>query len=107
MNILIADDEVATRELVAEILGGEGHEITLAEDGEDALEKFKRSWHDIVFSDILMPKMNGIELLAAVKVKGKDKPVVMYELKTLPGQEESTIEERKPEEIPLLEMTEK
>jgi len=67
MNILIADDDVAIRELVGEILGGEGHEVTLAEDGEDALEKFKRSWHEIVFSDIRMPKMNGIELLAAVK----------------------------------------
>jgi diguanylate cyclase (GGDEF)-like protein len=67
MNILIADDEVAIRELVGEILGDEGHEITLAEDGEDALEKFQRTWHEIVFSDIRMPKMNGIELLAAVK----------------------------------------
>jgi diguanylate cyclase (GGDEF)-like protein len=67
VNILIADDDVAIRKLVGEILAGDGHEITLAEDGEDALEKFKRSWHEIVFSDIRMPKMNGIELLAAVK----------------------------------------
>ena len=67
MNILIADDEIAIRELVGEILEAEGHEITLAEDGEEALEKFKRSWHEIVFSDIRMPKMNGIELLANVK----------------------------------------
>jgi two-component system cell cycle response regulator len=67
MNILIADDEIAIRELVGEVLEAEGHEITLAENGEDALEKFKRSWHEIVFSDIRMPKMNGIELLAAVK----------------------------------------
>jgi len=67
VNILIADDEVAIRELVGEILAGDGHEITLAEDGEDALQKFKRSWHEIVFSDIRMPKMNGIELLAAIK----------------------------------------
>jgi len=67
MNILIADDEIAIRELVGEILAGEGHDVTLAEDGEDALEKFKRTWHEIVFSDIRMPKMNGIELLAAVK----------------------------------------
>lgn len=49
----------------------------------------------------------ALKVLAAVKVKGKDKPVVMYALKTLPRQEESTIEERKPEEIPLLEMKEK
>jgi diguanylate cyclase (GGDEF)-like protein len=67
MNILVADDEIAIRELVGEILEGEGHDITLAEDGEDALEKFKRAWHEIVFSDIRMPKMNGIELLAAIK----------------------------------------
>lgn len=67
MNILIADDEIAIRELVGEILEGEGHDVTLAENGEDALAKFKRSWHEIVFSDIRMPKLNGIELLAAIK----------------------------------------
>ena len=67
MNILVADDEVAIRELVGEILEGEGHEVTLAEDGEDALNKFKRTWHEIVFSDIRMPKINGIELLSAIK----------------------------------------
>lgn len=67
MNILIVDDEIAIRELVGEILAGEGHEVTLAEDGEDALKKFKRTWHEIVFSDFRMPKMNGIELLGAIK----------------------------------------
>ena len=67
MNILVADDEIAIRELVGEILEGDGHEVTLAEDGEDALEKFKRTWHEIVFSDIRMPKMNGIKLLEAIK----------------------------------------
>ncbi|MFQ6005171.1 MAG: diguanylate cyclase [Woeseia sp.] len=67
MNILVADDEVAIRKLVGELLEAEGHEVTLAEDGQDALEKFKRSWHEIVFSDIRMPKLNGIELLGEVK----------------------------------------
>ncbi len=67
MNILVADDEVSIRELVGEILEGEGYNITLAEDGQDALEKFTLSWHEIVFSDIRMPKMNGIELLTAIK----------------------------------------
>lgn len=67
MNILVVDDELAIRELVGEILSGEGHEVTLAENGEDALEKFNLTWHEIVFSDIRMPKMTGIELLAEVK----------------------------------------
>ena len=67
MNILVADDELAIRELVGEILRGEGYEVTLAENGEDALEKFNLNWHEVVFSDIRMPKMTGIELLAEVK----------------------------------------
>ncbi len=67
MNILVADDEVAIRSLVGELLTDEGHVVTLAEDGEDALEKFKQEWHEIVFSDIRMPKMTGIELLGEIK----------------------------------------
>ena len=67
MNILVADDELAIRELVGEILESDGHTVTLAEDGADALEKFKRIWHEIIFSDIRMPNMNGIEFLTAVK----------------------------------------
>jgi len=67
MNILVADDDLAIRSLVAELLTDEGHTVTVAEDGEDALEKYKEEWHEIVFSDIRMPKMTGIELLAKIK----------------------------------------
>lgn len=67
MNILIADDELTIRSLVAEVLSDEGHSVTLAEDGEDALEKYKKDWHEVVFSDIRMPKMTGIQLLGEIK----------------------------------------
>ena len=67
MNILVADDEIAIRSLVGELLEEEGHTVTLAEDGQDALEKFNLDWHEVVFSDIRMPKMTGIELLKEVK----------------------------------------
>jgi diguanylate cyclase (GGDEF)-like protein len=67
MNFLVVDDEVTIRELVGELLEAEGHNVTLAENGEDALRKFKLVWHEVVFCDIRMPKMNGIELLAEVK----------------------------------------
>ena len=66
MNILVADDEPAIRNLVGELLEDEGHTVTLAEDGKDALEKFNRGWQEIVFSDIRMPNMTGIELLGEV-----------------------------------------
>ena len=67
MNILVADDEAAIRNLVGEILTDEGHNVTLAENGKDALEKFNRGWQEIVFSDIRMPEMTGIELLGEIK----------------------------------------
>lgn len=67
MNILIADDELSIRSLVAEVLSDEGHVVTLAEDGEDALEKYRKEWHEIVFSDIRMPNMTGIQLLGEIK----------------------------------------
>jgi diguanylate cyclase (GGDEF)-like protein len=67
MNILVVDDELAIRSLVGELLTDEGHVVTLAEDGEDALQKFKKEWHEIIFSDIRMPNMTGIELLGEVK----------------------------------------
>jgi diguanylate cyclase (GGDEF)-like protein len=66
VNILVADDEASIRNLVGQLLEDEGHTVTLAEDGKDALEKFNRGWHEIVFSDIRMPNMTGIELLAEV-----------------------------------------
>lgn len=56
MKILVADDELAIRSLVAELLEDEGHIVTLAEDGEDALKKYREERHEIVFSDIRMPK---------------------------------------------------
>lgn len=67
MKILVADDELAIRSLVAELLEDEGHIVTLAEDGEDALKKYREERHEIVFSDIRMPKMTGIELLGEIK----------------------------------------
>ena len=67
MRILVADDELAIRSLVAELLTDEGHDVTMAEDGEDAFAKFEVDWHEIILSDIRMPKLTGIELLAKVK----------------------------------------
>jgi len=67
VNILVADDELSIRSLVGELLEEDGHTVTLAEDGQEALDKFNLDWHEVVFSDIRMPNMTGIELLKEVK----------------------------------------
>ena len=62
-QILIVDDEPDVRDVLAAILGMQGHEVTEAESGLDALEKFDPGRHELVVSDVMMPDMNGFALL--------------------------------------------
>ena len=70
-NILIAEDEDALRHLVSRALRLDGHEVSAAEDGEDALERLQEAdgRFDLVLSDIRMPGLTGIELAHAIAVR--------------------------------------
>ncbi|MBO7442871.1 MAG: sigma-54-dependent Fis family transcriptional regulator [Paludibacteraceae bacterium] len=66
-KILVVDDERSIRNSMKEVLEFEGHVVTLAEDGETGLKEAEKEQFDLVFSDIKMPKMDGIELLAKMR----------------------------------------
>jgi DNA-binding NtrC family response regulator len=63
-RVLIVDDEPGTRDALAEILSDDGYEVSVAADGEEALEKVRAEAPDMVISDLRMPKLDGLELLA-------------------------------------------
>ncbi|HEX8284742.1 MAG TPA: ATP-binding protein [Pyrinomonadaceae bacterium] len=67
IRILVAEDERDVRELLCEILRAEGHEVYPAASGVEALELFRASHFDAVFTDIGMPGMSGWELARAVR----------------------------------------
>jgi len=67
VSILIADDEEMMRNLLEKILTREGYQVATAEDGLAALELMKDRPFDLVISDMKMPRMNGFELLKAIK----------------------------------------
>lgn len=67
VSILIVDDEQMMRSLLQKILSREGYQVELAVDGVDALEKMALNEYHLVISDMKMPRMNGFELLKAVK----------------------------------------
>ena len=76
-KILIIDDERSIRNTMKDILEFEKHKIVLAENGREGLEVAVSQAFDLIFSDIKMPEMDGIELLQHLKEKEVDAPVVM------------------------------
>ena len=67
VHILVVDDEQGIRDLLSFELGAQGYQITTAQDGIEALEQVKKKKPQLVITDIMMPRMDGIATLAAVK----------------------------------------
>ena len=76
MHILVADDEPHIRELVRLYLAKEGHNIDLASDGPEALEKALRLKPDLVVLDLMMPKLDGFEVTKGIREQS-DVPILM------------------------------
>ena len=66
-KLLIIDDERGIRNTLREILADEGYEVDVAENGKQGLEMAQAKAYDLIFSDIKMPEMDGIELLTVLK----------------------------------------
>ncbi len=76
-KILIIDDEAPIRASLKEILEYENYQVMEAEDGAEGLKLATRFAFDVVFCDIKMPKMDGLEVLDALVEKGIDGRVIM------------------------------
>jgi two-component system, NtrC family, nitrogen regulation response regulator NtrX len=77
MKVLIIDDERTIRNTLKDILEFEGHDITLAADGKEGLDTALGSNFDVIFCDIKMPGMDGVEVLEKLIENGVDSSVVM------------------------------
>jgi len=77
MKILVVDDEEGARELFSTILTDEGYEVTLANNGEEALALFKNTPFNLVITDIKMPVMDGLQLLQEIRKIGSKTDVIM------------------------------
>jgi DNA-binding NtrC family response regulator len=77
MRILITEDDRAIRRAIRDILEMEGHQIDEAENGEEALKKFEDISFDVLFCDIKMPKMDGLELMHALRELGHQPEIIV------------------------------
>lgn len=76
-RILIIDDERSIRNTMKDILEFEKHKIVLAENGRVGLDTALNDEFDLIFSDIKMPEMDGIEVLENLQSNGVETPVIM------------------------------
>ena len=77
MKLLIIDDEKSIRNTLKEILEFEGHDVEVAADGVEGFEKATSDNYDVIFSDIKMPNMDGMELLDKLGESNVDSSVIM------------------------------
>lgn len=77
MKILVVDDERAIRNSLKEILGDEGYDVDIAEDGATAVGMAEKERYDVIFCDIKMPNMEGTEVLEKLRADGLDAAIVM------------------------------
>jgi len=90
--IHIIDDEPVIHDVLAQLLTSEGYEVEISSSGEEALEKFPSHSFDVILLDLLMPGMDGIEVLRRIK---RIDPLAAVIIITAYGSVESAIEAMK------------
>ncbi len=97
IDVLVAEDNVINQKLITRVLKDFGLNVTVANNGEEAVEKFKNGNFDLVFMDIQMPVMGGIDatghILAYEKEKGlKHTPIIALTANALQGDREKYLQ---------------
>lgn len=66
-RILVVDDDTIVQQFLTEVLGKEGHEVEIVENGEDALDRLGSEDYDVILLDVKLPGMSGIELYRSIQ----------------------------------------
>jgi len=75
-RILYAEDSKFFQKMIKDYLASDGYSVTIAEDGQEALEIFNKKEFDLVLSDLEMPKMDGFEFITEVRKVNTDIPIM-------------------------------
>ncbi|OGH10283.1 MAG: hypothetical protein A2857_02455 [Candidatus Levybacteria bacterium RIFCSPHIGHO2_01_FULL_36_15] len=73
-KILVVEDDPFLRELYQETLVAEGYHVDTAQDGDEGLNKIKKGGWDLVLLDIILPKLDGLEIMRKIKNEPPDAP---------------------------------
>jgi CheY-like chemotaxis protein len=89
-NVLIVDDEPQIREIVKEVLVQNGHRVSEASDGLEAIERLTNSFFNLIISDFTMPRMGGLGILKYLRKNNLKTATVILSGSTISGLEDET-----------------
>ena len=96
LNVLVVEDNRVNQTLARRVIEQRGHQVTLAENGREALEALERGRFDVVLMDVQMPVMNGLEATARIRARehGGDRhqPIVAMTAHAMRGDRERCLE---------------
>ena len=76
MNILLVEDEVSLAMIVKDALEEEGYEVAIARDGLEGLEQYFREHPALIIADVMMPEVDGFEMVRRIRRMDKEVPVL-------------------------------
>ena len=95
MRVLLAEDNVVNQKIAARLLEKRGYQVTLAEDGLEAVEASANEQFDVILMDVQMPEMDGYEATAAIRARedgtGKHVRIIAMTAHALKGDEQQCL----------------
>lgn len=80
-RIVVAEDDLNIRNGIVALLQGEGYDVAVAKDGEEALKRYAERKPDLLILDIMMPKKSGYDVCRSIRAKDEQTPLIMLTAK--------------------------
>src|ERR1035441_2497808 len=88
LRVLLAEDQLVNQRVAQRMLEKLGHEVTLANNGKEAVAQWKPGLFDLILMDIQMPEMDGFEATAAIRAQAGDTPIIALTAHAMEGDRE-------------------
>jgi len=75
-HILLIEDDAQFRTMIAMMLLHEGHQVATSNDGAEGLQYYFQNWPDLIISDILMPRKDGLAVITAIRENNPYTPII-------------------------------
>ena len=85
IHILLAEDERTLAMIIKDTLDGQGFDVTVANDGEQALTLYRANKPDVLVADVMMPRMDGYELVRRIRKSDRQTPVIFLTARSAVG----------------------